>query len=117
MPFLELQLLVAAALLGLGAYYRKRRLPLLVEPTRRRARGILGMAGTLLLVLSWLVVRGMLATHGHLLAGTSTALVAFVGIPVLAVLGAAMIIVAGWFSFDSVIAFLDYVTGEGRRRG
>ncbi len=115
MPFIELKVLLVAALLGLGFYYRRRRLPLLVEPTHRRARGILGVAGTLLLALGWLIIRGLLVSHGHLLASLSTAFVAFFGVPVLLMLGLSMIVVAIWFSFDSVISYLDFVTGEPKR--
>jgi len=72
--YMLLQVLTLLALLALGVYYRRRRLVLLVEPTRRRARGLLGVGGTLMLLLAWLLLRDLAATHGHVFAGGLTAI-------------------------------------------
>jgi len=113
-----LQVLAMVGLVGLGGYYRKRRLLLLIEPTERRARGLLGVAGTLMLALAWLILHGLLDSHGQLLAGGFTPVVlTVVAVPMLVVIGLVMVVVAGRYSFVSVIRLLDALTGEpGQRR-
>lgn len=115
--YMLLQVLTLLALLALGVYYRRRRLVLLVEPTRRRARGLLGVGGTLMLLLAWLLLRDLAATHGHVFAGGLTAiLLSVVAAPMLVLVGTVMVVVAGRYSFDSVIKLLDTLTGEPRQR-
>lgn len=107
---LLLQLLTLAGLGGLGLYYRRRRLPLLVEPTQRRARGILGLGGTLLVGLCWLVLRSQaIATP----TGWG-AVLTLVAVAVLVVLAVCMVAVAVWGSFETVIGLLDRLSGGHR---
>ncbi|MCC5810603.1 MAG: hypothetical protein JJU06_09540 [Ectothiorhodospiraceae bacterium] len=110
------QTLIVVTLIGLGVYYRRNRLRLLVEPSQRQARGVLGVAGVLVLTMAWALVGGMLDHHGHLLASMNTVMVSFFGVPILAVLGLAMIVWAARARFEQVIAFLDFLTGYTHTR-
>jgi hypothetical protein len=109
------QALIIATLIGMGLYYRRYRLPMLVGRGKRLPRQLLGLGGVLMLALAWSLMSSMVGQPGEPAGTEQGSLMAYIGMPALFLLGLAMIIAAVRASFDQVIAFLDFLTLYRRR--
>ncbi|MCC5858625.1 MAG: hypothetical protein JJT90_10745 [Ectothiorhodospiraceae bacterium] len=104
------QALIIATLIGMGIYYRRYRLIMLVGRGQRLPRRLVGLAGVLMLALAWSLISGLVGEPGDANHATGGSLVTWLAMPILGLLGIALLVAAVRASFDQVVALLDFLT-------